>query len=150
MFKVLRQQKGFTLVELMTVAIIVAILAIVLVPLLTGNKRQAYATEAEASLGTVRTCLRQYFAANDAYPTIAAGTAVEGNVSGITTGDLTGTYFSGENFTISSTSTGYTVTCDWDADDSDATNDAPQQSTVRAIDAITTLDQDGAWGRTGY
>ena len=40
------RKAGFTLVELMVVAIIVAILAAVSIPLMSGNKRRAAATEA--------------------------------------------------------------------------------------------------------
>ena len=49
---------GFTLVELMVVAVIVAILAAVAIPLMSANKTRAMATEAEAGCGTIRTAFR--------------------------------------------------------------------------------------------
>ena len=56
MFKTRKSRKaGFTLVELMVVAIIVAILAAVAIPLMSGNRTRAMATEAETALGTIRT-----------------------------------------------------------------------------------------------
>lgn len=142
----MRKRKGFTLVELMMVAIIVAILAAVAIPLMSGNKRRAYGTEAEAALGMIRSNLRVYLAENDEYPVIASGTPVETNVDGIASGDLTGTYFSGPNYTIESAAAAYTVTCDWDA----AGNTAPQEDAISSIDATTTIDEDGEFDRTNY
>lgn len=145
---------GFTLVELMVVAIIVAILAAVAVPLLSGSKNRAYGTEAEAALGNVRSMLRVYFAEHRDYligppnhTTAVTNVAVEGNVPGISAGDLTGTYFSSPNYTITTTAANtYDVTCTWNI----LTNTAPQAGKVNTIVATTTLDEDGVFTRTGY
>lgn len=118
-----RKKSGFTLVELMVVAIIVAILAAVAIPLMSANKRRAMVTEAESALGTVRTSLRAMFAQSGAYNvdlsgnTITVGTGISPtNLPGIGSGDLDGTYFTegdylitalgASNFTVRATGTG--------------------------------------------
>ena len=87
---------GFTLVELMVVAIIVAILAAVAIPLMTGNKKRAMATEAETALGTLRTQLRVMYAETGSYATNNNGLAVTTvwNLPGVNPADLTGKYWS--------------------------------------------------------
>ena len=82
-----QKKAGFTLVELMVVAIIVAILAAVAIPLMSGNKDRAKATEGQAGCTTLATQLRMYYAENDS---TAAGLA---DLDGIKAGDLDGTYF---------------------------------------------------------
>ena len=125
-----RNKAGFTLVELMVVAIIVAILAAVAIPLMTGNKKKAYATEAQAGLGTIRTALQVYKAENNAYPSYN-GVA---NAAGLTVkaGDLAGKYFKDTDYTLLSTPSNYTAT---------ATGSTGDVNTL-----TVTLDQTGAWG----
>lgn len=84
------KRSGFTLVELMVVAIIVAILAAVAVPLMTGNKDRAMATEGQAGCGAVWTALRVHYAEHDAYP---ADTSDVTTLPGINSNDLDGVYF---------------------------------------------------------
>lgn len=50
-----RGKAGFTLIELMIVVIIVGILAAAAVPIYTSYVKRAYRTEADASLGAIRT-----------------------------------------------------------------------------------------------
>ena len=50
-----RGKAGFTLIELMIVIIIVGVLAAAAVPIYTSYVKRAYLTEAEASLGAIRT-----------------------------------------------------------------------------------------------
>ncbi|MBL7135086.1 MAG: prepilin-type N-terminal cleavage/methylation domain-containing protein [Candidatus Marinimicrobia bacterium] len=116
MKKFFRNQKGFTLVELMIVIVIVGILAAVAVPIYTANIRKAKMSECDAALGTVRTALRVYYATADPipkYPTAAAGTQVSA-VSGldIDAADLAGKYFIATNYTLTSADTFYTIKCD--------------------------------------
>jgi len=60
--KMLKNKKGFTLIELMVVVIIVGILAAVAVPLYTGHVKKAMASEGVALLGSVRTAELAYLA----------------------------------------------------------------------------------------
>lgn len=110
------KKAGFTLVELMVVAIIVAILAAVAIPLMSANKKRAAATEGEAGLGTMRSCLRAMYAETGSYVqtpnagvTLAAGGAAT-TIPGISAGDLDGKYFVDGNYTISAiTASNYTL-----------------------------------------
>ncbi len=62
-------RKGFTLIELMIVMIIVAILAAAAVPLYTSIVSRAYESEIVSALGTIRSAARAYKAENGVYPT---------------------------------------------------------------------------------
>lgn len=89
-----RRIGGFTLVELMVVAVIVAILAAVSVPLMLGNRQKAIATEAQAGLGTIRNALRVYKSEKGHYPDTESGKSVNNvTVLNIRADDLEGKYF---------------------------------------------------------
>jgi prepilin-type N-terminal cleavage/methylation domain-containing protein len=133
---------GFTLVELMVVAIIVAILAAVAIPLMSGNKKRAMATEAESALGTLRTQLRVMYAETGTYATNNNGAAVTTvwQIPGVNQADLAGKYWVTNAFTFVS---------------------APSNTTYQlqaafvagcdpALSGVTiTLNQDGTFNRTG-
>jgi len=82
-----KNKAGFTLVELMVVAIIVAILAAVAIPLMSGNKKKAQATEAQAGCSTIKTMVRVMEAEGATAPTAIGG------IKGLVSGDFEGTYF---------------------------------------------------------
>ncbi len=67
MRKLLHSKKGFTLVELMVVVIIVGILAAVAVPLYRSNLKRAMSSEGVALVGSIRTAERVYYAEHDKY-----------------------------------------------------------------------------------
>jgi len=62
-----QNKKGFTLIELMVVVIIVGILAAVAVPLYLFNVKKSKASEGAALMGSVLTAERVYYAQNSAY-----------------------------------------------------------------------------------
>lgn len=127
-----RQSKsGFTLVELMVVAIIVAILAAVAIPLMMGNKNRAIATEAQAGLGTIRTAMQVYKAEHGGFPNPGSGHPHDTAGLTIKSGDLQGKYFLDNDYSYVSTSSNYTATA------TGSTNDA--------VGITITLNQDGAW-----
>ena len=56
----MRNQRGFTLVELMVVVVIVALLAALLIPMLTARIEAAKWSEGKSGAGTIATALRAY------------------------------------------------------------------------------------------
>ena len=92
------RRKGFTLVELMVVILIVGILAAVAIPIMRGRIDAAKWTEGKAMMGTIATALRAYVAEKnvDLKPITGITFAQLGFVSG----DLKGTYFDETNFAI--------------------------------------------------
>lgn len=58
----MKKAKGFTLVELVIVIVIVGILSIVAVPIYRGYTRKAMASEGKALLGTIQTSEKVYYA----------------------------------------------------------------------------------------
>jgi len=67
-----RNQKGFTLMELMVVIVIVAILAAVAVPLYINYVKDAQRTEAKGAIGAIITAEQTYYQINGAYIAVAA------------------------------------------------------------------------------
>lgn len=105
-----QKKAGFTLVELMVVAIIVAILAAVAIPLMTGNKERAAATEGQAGCSTIATALRMYVAENGGdYPDVASG-EIDEDLPGINDGDLNGSYFNHNGYAVEGGAGTYTIT----------------------------------------
>jgi len=134
------RKSGFTLVELIVVAVIVAILAAVAIPLMSANKKRAMATEGEAGLGTIRSALRAMYVQTGAYNvdldgnTIANGSSPT-NLPGIGVGDLNGKYFSEADYTCTTlAATTYSLTASGTGD----------------VAGVTiTLNQGGNFTRTG-
>ena len=129
-----KKGKGFTLVELMVVVVIVGILAAVAIPLFQGNITAAKFSEAIAGAGSVRTALRVYKAERGTYPTVATGTAVGSWGVGVTAADLDGKYFDDSDYDLISTASTYTIVVAGGGSKSDA----PASGTTSVM-----LNQDG-------
>jgi len=92
----MRNRKGFTLIELMVVVLIVGILAAVAIPIMRGRIDAAKWSEGKAAMGSIATALRAYAAekgADGTYPPTLA-------TLGFTASDLHGTYFTIGNYTV--------------------------------------------------
>jgi len=66
-------KKGFTMVELLVVLIILAILVAVAAPMYFGNVNRARASEAVAGMGTIRQAERDYKVSHNTYYAVASG-----------------------------------------------------------------------------
>jgi type IV pilus assembly protein PilA len=97
----MKSRKGFTLIELMVVILIVGILAAVAIPLMRGRIDSAKWSEAKAGMGTIVTALRAYASEKG---NVAAGDVGVADFPkiGIALTDLDGTYFSHEAYVITS------------------------------------------------
>jgi len=96
----MRNRKGFTLIELMVVVLIVAVLAAVIVPLMTSRINSAKWSEARAAMGQIATALRAYTAENEATTTTIVGTPG----LGFKPNELEGKYFTTTNYVITNPS----------------------------------------------
>jgi type IV pilus assembly protein PilA len=110
----MRGRKGFTLIELMIVILIVAVLAAVIIPMLRARINAAKWSEGRAGIGTISTAIRAYWAEHQDTAVLAdAPTFAE--LFPITN-DLEGKYFGptcyGINITqYDTTGVAYTITC---------------------------------------
>ena len=97
-----RNKRGFTLIELIIVVIIIGILAAIAAPMMQGNVNRAKASEALAAMGAIRTAERLYYVDQNSYIVISGnldGTALN---SYLKNADVLGTYFSVGDYSVSS------------------------------------------------
>jgi len=91
------RKKGFTLIELMVVVLIVAILAMVAIPMMRGRIDAAKWSEGKAGAGTIVTAIRALCAEKGDDITVAGAALVDD--LGFAVGDLNGTYFTDASYT---------------------------------------------------
>ena len=72
----MKSTKGFTLVELVIVIVIVGILSVVAVPVYKGYTKKAMATEGKALLGAINTSQKVYFAEWNMFVTGASASVI--------------------------------------------------------------------------
>jgi len=125
----------------MVVAVIVAVLASVAIPMMSGSKKKAMVTEAQAALGMARSCLRAMYAETRDYSHDPGGNALEAGdpltvIPGVSAGDLAGKFFQESDYTIQTISRdAYVLKC--------------QGSTGEVAGVVITLDQSGVLQVTG-
>ncbi len=104
-----KNNKGFTLIELMVVIFIVGILSAVAIPLMRGRTDAAKWSEGKTIAGTIRSALRTYNAEKGpTYLNYAADLTGDVTTFGVPLGfissDFDGRYFVGGDFTIENVS----------------------------------------------
>ncbi len=130
------RKAGFTLVELMVVAIIVAILAAVAIPMMSGPKKRAMGSEADSGIGTILSAARVYLAEKDAYPATLA------TLTTITADDLDGQYFDYVDYDFTGTSSNtYDIVCNGGT----TSGRGPDEGKTDGMSV--SLDETGTWIR---
>jgi len=76
MLKLLKREKGFTLIELMVVVLIIAILVAIAVPVFNVARTAAQRRTCQANLRTIDGAIQTYNADNDHWPTAGIGDLV--------------------------------------------------------------------------
>lgn len=100
----MKARKGFTLVELMVVVLIVGILAAVAIPMMQGRIDAAKWSEGKAAAGTIVSAVRAYAAEKGTAASDAdLGTSAPARITalGFADADLAGTYFVQSNYVVS-------------------------------------------------
>lgn len=73
-------KKGFTLIEVLVVIMIIGILASIATPLYLRHTRRARASEAVGTMGLIRQALRDYRINNNTYYDVMATLTADGNI----------------------------------------------------------------------
>ena len=93
--------KGFTLVELIVVIIIIGILAAVAGPMMTANVQRAKRTEAVAALGMIRTAMRLRYSEWGNYISVGNVAWDTGPLKNyVQAADLTGKYYGSGDYNV--------------------------------------------------
>jgi prepilin-type N-terminal cleavage/methylation domain-containing protein len=130
--------KAFTLIELMTVVLIVSILAAVVMPIYRDRVDAAKWSEAKTVMGVIATGIRTYHMEHGAGG--PAPSLDNPDCLGLLMSDLNGKYFINGHYSLENLNMDpleYTIVCD--VDDADSGQSMPRKPKV------VTLDQNGNW-----
>jgi len=123
------KSKGFTIVELLIVIVVIGILATLVIVTFTGIQQKARDSKRKTDVGAVQAALESYYSSNNTYPTLAHlqdSTWLKTNLKGFDPSalqDPKGAAGSTVGGSASSTQYGYVVTADTGTVDAPTTCD---------------------------
>jgi prepilin-type N-terminal cleavage/methylation domain-containing protein len=135
--------RGFTLVELMIVVIVIGILAAVAIPMYQMVPQRSRGTEAIAGLGLIRAAMRTYYAEHGTYANAAftdGANVTVGGILSVNDDDLLGRFFSSECYTFDGApdAVAYAIECDG--------SNSVASHADEADGIVRTINQDGDLG----
>ena len=74
--KIFKSERGFTLLELLVVIVVIGILALLVIPNLTSAPKKARDVQRKTDLKAVQKGLEEYYVSNSAYPVATSYTAL--------------------------------------------------------------------------
>lgn len=86
MFSLKKQSKGFTIVELLIVIVVIAILATLVIVTFTGIQQKARDSQRQTDINALDSHLEAYYAQNGSYPSLAVLTStgwISANMKGL-------------------------------------------------------------------
>ena len=98
--KTVMQRRGFTLIELMIVIIVIAILALIVIPRLAGASMRAKESSMESNMQTIRTAVANFNADCGVYPTSLADLLVTSSPSYVISTTWKGPYLNTAGYPI--------------------------------------------------
>jgi prepilin-type N-terminal cleavage/methylation domain-containing protein len=137
--------KGFSLVELLAVVLVLAVLAAVAIPLYTSQRKSAAGRTCKANITAIAAAMSGYALRADAYPTVGdefdafvAGPPISGGLIGSPEGltEEPKCPLDGDSYTIVNAAGGRTITCPNDA--SHATYGGTAGSWTKSLSAPAT------------
>jgi len=140
-----RKHKGFTLIEMLIVIVVIAILALIVIPRLLGAGRKAKEATLRGDLHQIRNAIQQFEADMGDYPADIddlmsakpyAGSATGGNGLDLDANGYQGPYLRTPNGTMPVDP--FTSAADWTYDG--ASGEVHSASTMGALDGVTTYD----------
>lgn len=152
------KSKGFTIVELLIVIVVIGILATLVIVTFTGIQQKARDSKRKTDVGAVQAALESYYSSNNTYPTLAHlqdSTWLKDNLKGFDPSalqDPKGAAGSTVGATASSTQYGYVVSADTGTVDDPTKPPTTCDDTAGASDPCTnfkiTADLETGTGQT--
>ncbi len=146
--------KGFSMIELLTVLLIIGILAAVAAPLFSANTVKAKVSEAVAGAGSIRAGERTYYSQNNGYLAVtsaALGATYFGTQSG-NQSNLLGVQIHGNKYFSPDAYTVATTALSWGGTPSGVTLQTPLDFLITVTGsnsvALSSADTDGASNNT--